>query len=240
MGVRRALAAARRWGADLLSVVYPRVCEVCGQTLVRGEELICLECDCNMPRVNLHREAFGDIHRKLLCHAPVERCAAWFYYVRDDAWARMIQSAKYNSRPRLARRLGSRYAAEIQPDGFFDGIDMLLPVAMHRWKRFRRGYNQAEMIAEGVSEVTGIPVADNLSMPRRHLTQTRRHAYERWVNTRGIFRLERPEELADRHVLLIDDVLTTGATLTSAIDTIHDAAPTARISTLTLAATRLR
>lgn len=240
MDARRALGTARRWCGDLLSVIYPHVCEVCGQTLVRGEELICVECDCNMPRVNLHREAFGDIHRKLICHADVERCAAWFYYVRDDAWARMVQSAKYNSRPQLARRLGSRYAAEIRPDGFFDGIDVILPVAMHRWKRMLRGYNQAEMIAEGVSEVTGIPVGDNLTMPRRHRTQTRRHAYERWVNTRGIFRVEHPEELADCHLLLVDDVLTTGATLTSAIDTIHAAAPTARISVLTLATTRSR
>lgn len=223
----------------MLSVIYPHVCEVCGQTLVRGEELICTECDVNMPRVGLHREQFSDLHKKLAGNSPLERAASWFYYLRDDDYARLIQTAKYNSRPRLARELGRRYAEEIKGDGFFDGIDLLLPIGMHRWKRFIRGYNQADMIARGISEATGIEVGDNIVMPRRHQTQTRRRAYERWVNSRGVFSIANPEELENRHVLIIDDVLTTGATLSSAIETVHAASPSTRISVLTLATTRL-
>ncbi len=222
---------------DLSGVIFPHVCEVCAGTLVKGEDTICLQCRYEMPRVRLHREEFSEIHRRLAGHAAIDRAASWFYYIRESPYARMLQRAKYNSRPQLARTLGAMYAGEIRTDGFFDGIDIILPVAMHRWKKLTRGYNQAERIAQGISDVTGIPVATNLTMPHRHRTQTRRRAYERWLNTRGIFHVDSPAELQDKHILLVDDIITTGATLHAAAEAIHNAAPTARISVISLGLT---
>lgn len=224
----------RSWLDDLSGLIFPNLCEVCSTTLVRGENTLCLQCLCDMPRTNLHRQSFNEIHKRLAGHTPIERAAAYFYYYKESPYARMIQNAKYNSRPRLARTLAAMFAREISADGFFDGIELLLPVPLHYLKEFRRGYNQSREIALGISSVTGIPVGSNLTATRGHSTQTRRGPFERWLNTEGIYAAEDPQELDGKHILLIDDVITTGATILRCADTIHSAAPTATVSVVSL------
>lgn len=234
----RRLAIARSWLGDLAGVIFPRVCEVCSRSLTHGEDTMCLYCLTDMPRVDVHTDHFSIIHKRLASNnIPLERCASWFYYFRDNPFARMIQRAKYNSRPALARKLGAMYAAEIMPDGFFDGIDMIVPVPLHRLKYFIRGYNQSEEIGLGISSVTGIPVQPGLLKARRHSTQTRRNAYDRWLNTRNIFSLADTPLPPGSHLLLVDDVLTTGATILGCMEAIHTAEPTVKISVLTLGLT---
>ncbi|HBI59482.1 MAG TPA: amidophosphoribosyltransferase [Porphyromonadaceae bacterium] len=228
------------WIDDLIGMVFPRVCEVCGQSLVHGEEYLCLGCFVGMPRTGIHCDAFNAVHQRLAGKTPVDRAASMYWYYRQSDYARLIHEAKYRGRPALARWLGQRYAAEIKPDRFFDGIDLLLPVPMHFLKRMFRGYNQAEAIARGVSVETGIPVGHNLVARRGHATQTRKDSYGRYLNSRGIYGVRRSEELSGRHLLVIDDVVTTGATLLACLDELHAAAPTATLSVLTLAATHLR
>lgn len=198
---------------------------------------MCLYCLTEMPRVDVHTDSFSVIHKRLAGHVPLERCASWFYYFRDNPFARMIQRAKYNSRPALARRLGAMYAREIAPDGFFDGIDMIVPVPLHRFKHLIRGYNQSEEIARGISSVTGIPVESTLLKARRHSTQTRRNAYDRWLNTRHIFSVTDTPLSSGSHLLIVDDVLTTGATMLGCMEAIHAADTSVKISILTLGLT---
>lgn len=226
--------ALTHWLADLSSMLWPRVCEICATTLVHGENTLCLHCLADMPRTNLHNDHFSEIHKRLAGHAPVNRAAAYFYYYRDNPYARLIQNAKYNNRPRLARTLASMFAEEIMPDGFFSGIDILLPVPLHCLKELSRGYNQSREIARGISRVTSIPIGDNLIATRAHSTQTRRGAFERWINTRSIYSLINPDGLRSKHILLIDDVITTGATILRCAETIHAAVPSATISVLSL------
>ena len=225
------------WLRDIGGSLYPRLCTVCGRPLVRGEEIMCLGCSVDMPRTRLHTQQFGIIHQRLAGHAPIERAASYFYYHRDGKYARLIHDAKYNGRPYIARGLAARYAAEIAPDGFFEGIDIIIPVPLHRSKLRRRGYNQSRVIAEGVAEVTGIGIGDNLVARHGHSTQTRLNAFQRWLNARDIYAVERAGELRGRHVLIVDDVLTTGATLLACCEAVHNAAPDATISVLTIALT---
>lgn len=239
MGRGGVIAHLREWMGDIAGMVFPNVCEVCARSLVHGERTICLHCLTEMPRTSLHTRPFTDIHRRLAGKAPIERGAAWFYYYRDNPYARMIQRAKYNSRPKLARRLGAMFAAELLPDGFFDGIDMVVPVPMHRFKQMRRGYNQAREVARGIAESTGIELCEALTATRGHSTQTRRNAFDRWLNTRGIYAVDHNAPLTGKHLLLVDDVLTTGATLTACAEAIHQAEPTATISVLTIGMTHL-
>ena len=153
---------------------------------------------------------------------------------------RLIQKAKYNHLPRYASWLGRQYASEIVPDGFFDGVDMLVPVPLYWWKRFRRGYNQSVEVAKGIAEVTGLPVRDILSA-RRHSSQTAKSAFERWQNTREVYSFNGcVAEIENRHLLLVDDVITTGATILSCGKAIHDASPTTRLSVISLGITQLR
>lgn len=229
----------KEWGVALRSMIFPRVCEVCSEALVRGEDVMCMQCDYEMPRCRLHNESFNAIHRRLAGHVPVERAAAMFHYYRDTPYTRLIHVAKYNGRPLVVRKLACKFALEILPDGFFDGIDMILPVPLHRVKRLKRGYNQSDYIARGISEATDIPVADNLVAVRSHGSQTHRGAFERWLNSRDIYQTVRPDELAGRHLLVVDDVITTGSTMLACCEAIHEAAPTATISVLSLGLTSL-
>lgn len=230
----------KSWLSDLLGVIYPDVCEVCGVSLARGEETMCLHCLMNLPRTGIHGDGFNIIHQRLAGKAPVERAGGYFYYYRESDYAKLIHKAKYGNRPVIAERLASRYAREIAGDGFFDGIDCIVPVPLHRGKQIKRGYNQSEYVARGISRVTGIPVADNLVAVRAHSTQTRKNSYERWINARDIYAVKNPDELDGRHLLVVDDVITTGATMLACCEAIHNAQPGARISVLSLCVTRLR
>lgn len=231
--------ALRDWGRDFVSVIFPNVCEVCGATLVRGEDMLCLHCRIEMPRTHIHTERFNEIHRRLASPGvPVERAGGYFYYYRGNPYAAMIHSAKYRGRPRIARRLAEMYAGEISGDGFFDGIDAVIPVPLHRWKLIRRGYNQSQSIADGISAATGIPVADNLKAVRGHETQTHKNRYERWLNASNLYAVSHPDELSGQHLLVVDDVITTGATLLSCCRELQNAVPDVRLSVLTLGVAR--
>ncbi len=217
-------------------VVYPPVCEVCGRTLGRSEQVFCASCRRNMPRIT----DAGDntlMHRRLVCSMPVQRVAAMFRYYRGTPYTALIRNAKYHHRPRIMHVLGNEFAEALLPTGFFRGIDVVLPVPMHPLKKLRRGFNQTDMLAAGVSQATGLPVGDNLVALRTHASQTRRTTLVgRNANVRSAFAVRRPEQLCGLHVLLVDDVLTTGATLRSAIDTLASGASPSQVSVLTLAA----
>lgn len=224
----------------VVNLIWPDVCEVCGCTLVKGEKVICLGCRLKLPRTNLHTQEFSLIHHRLAGRVPIERAAGYFYYYRSDSFTRLIHAAKYNGRPNVARYLAREYAGEINDDGFFSGIDLILPVPLHRFKLWKRGYNQTEYLARGLKDATGIAIGSNLVATRGHSTQTRKGSYMRWLNTRNIYEVAHPGELEGKHILVVDDVITTGATLLACCEAIHRSAPTATISVLTLAVSHLQ
>ena len=228
------------WFSDLLRIVFPDVCEVCGSSLVRGEEVICLKCDMNMPRTRVHNDSFNIIHERLAGKTPIERAAGYFYYYRESDYAAIIHNAKYNGRPIIARKLAMRFAGELMADNFFDGIDIILYVPMFFLKKIKRGYNQSEYIAQGISQATNIPIGHNLISKRSHSSQTKKNSYSRWLNAQGVYDVINSDELENKHVLIVDDVITTGATLLACCDVVHNAVPSATISVLSLAVTRLR
>lgn len=231
------LSAAGQWLHDLSRLIFPLTCEVCGEALVEGERVVCLGCLAAMPGVDTGAESV--LSRRLAAAVKAERVAAMFAYRRDTPYARVIQKSKYNSRPDIDYGLAREFAARLKPTGFFNGIDLLLPVPMHWRKKLMRGFNQAEEIARGIAECVGIEVADNIVALRPHGTQTRRNAAERMANASGAYAVVFPEELSGKHVLVVDDVITTGATVMSVCDALRQAVPDVRISVMALAATRL-
>ncbi|MCM1293719.1 MAG: ComF family protein [Bacteroides sp.] len=232
-----AVRQIKQWLSDLLNLIYPRLCEVCGTTLVEGEELICVDCDFNMPRCNIHENDFNFMHKRLLRNVHIERAAAYFSYSRGSRYTELILSAKYRNRPIIARQLAARFATEIKDSGFFDDIDIILPVPMHYIKKRKRGFNQTEIIADGLKEITAIEIGTNLTATRGHDTQTRKSAVERWKNARDIYDVDAPESLNGKHILVVDDVMTTGATISACCEALQNRCQNIRISVLTLAAT---
>ncbi len=229
-----------RWCRNLVDVIFPRCCEVCGETLIEGEQVICLKCLMELPRTYIHTNDFNSIHERLASRVPINQAGAFFYYYRRNPYTRLIHKTKYNSLPFIGRYLAKIYTAEIKDDGFFDGIDLILPVPLHWFKQLRRGYNQSREIAQGITEITGIPIGDNLVASRSHSTQTRKNSYARWINAQSIYTIKHADELSGKHILLVDDVITTGATTLACCQAIHSAAPSASISILSLGLTRLK
>lgn len=238
------------WADDLDRVIFPRECVGCGRTLVGGEKYLCLECDVRMPRTNFHLSSDNPLHQRLLGSLTalpsgvsplrIERAGAYFYYQRESPYAELIKSAKYHNRPEIDRHFARRFANEALASGFFEGVDLLIPVPMHWRKQARRGYNQAEEVALGLADVTGIEVAHNLYARRGHSTQTRKSAEQRLGNIEGgktgegIFAVDRPEALRGRHIMVVDDVVTTGSTLHACCMALHLAVPSARLSVFAL------
>lgn len=219
----------------LVDLIYPRVCEVCGRSLIAGEEVMCLHCAYDLPRTNVHRDPFNMIHQRLATVAtPVNRAAGYFHYYREGVYNDIIHRAKYQGRPVLMRAMGERFAQELAADGFFDGIDLVIPVPLYWIKLIRRGYNQTRYLAEGISRVTGIAIGDHLVARRGHSTQTSRSDFARWLNAQSVYGVRNARSLDGRHILIVDDVITTGSTMIACCNAILSAAPTARISVLSL------
>lgn len=225
---------------DVIDVVIPDFCIVCGRHLVAGERHLCLHCLATLPRTGIHHGGFTPLHERLVStDVVIDRVAAWYYYSSGLPETAIVTAAKYDVRRSLARMAGREFAREISASGFFDGIDCLQPVPLSRFKQWKRGYNQSRLIALGVRDVTGISVVDCLKA-HSHSTQTRKNAFDRWLNTRCVYSV-RKKVLGmqhPQHILLIDDVLTTGATLVSCAESLHRAFPMAKISVLTIGATR--
>lgn len=167
---------------------------------------------------------------------PFERAASLFFYSRDSDLSVLMHDLKYRHFGGLAKYLGCVAANELLPTGFLSGIDAIVPVPMYFMKKARRGYNQTELVAAGISEVTGIPVCRMLHARRPHRTQTSLSLTARRKNTSGIFRAD-PQPPGIGHILLLDDVCTTGATLTSSAEALLAANPALKITIFTLGAT---
>lgn len=227
------------WGEGLVNLIFPNVCTVCHRTLVRGEDVMCLGCRLELPRTNLNLLQPNSIHERLFSIGhPIERATSLFYYYRENRYARLIHDTKYRGRPKVGRALAAHHAVELSQSGFFNGIDVIVPVPLHFFKRLHRGYNQAEEIAVGLGSVTGLPIVDALSASF-HTTQTRKTAHERLVNARNVYRVKKGQVIDNRHILLVDDVITTGATLLSCIEAIKRTHPATRVSVYSLAITQL-
>ncbi len=221
---------------SLLDFVSPRVCVMCGRRLAVAEEVLCAGCNLLLPRTYL-AEAPDDANR--LCTLFIAsfhfiRSASWFYYTSQSPQVSLIHMAKYYGGRELCHWLGTSAAQEMVASGFFIGIDVIVPLPLTWRRQLSRGYNQSYLIARGVREVTGIPIARHaVRRVKFRQSQTHLSGEDRMSNVRGAFRLIRPKQLQGKHILLIDDVMTTGATIASCGHTISKAGDVT-ISVLTI------
>ena len=210
-----------KWISDLLDIIFPRHCCVCGELLSAQETDICLNCLYALPRIEA--ESRKDIEHIFWGKIDIERATSYIYYHKGSPYNNLIHTLKYHGRPIVGERLAYIAAKELQESGFFDGIDIIVPLPLSRKKKRKRGSNQCDYLSDGISRATGIPVAKNTV--RRTIsneTQTHKNRDERWRNVEGIFSVAAPSCLEGRHILLVDDILTTGATLASCAKTIKE------------------
>lgn len=207
--------ALRPWLESLANAVVPRHCLICERRLGMNEECLCLSCLMQLPLTGFKGKK-GNIVERLLWDDRIstERGQSFLYYRPESDSCNIFFSFKYERNPATALFFGKMMAHDVEHTGFFDGMDLLVPVPLSRKRFLQRGYNQSERLAAGISEVTGIPVCEEaLVRDVDNVSQTHLSAEERRENVKEIFRLARPELVAGKHVLLIDDVITTGSTL---------------------------
>ncbi len=221
-----------KWISDLIDLIFPRCCMVCDELLSPQERDICLDCMSKLPKIEkLHLE---EIEKVFWGKVEIERATSYIYYHKNSPYNNIIHYLKYKNRPEPGERLAFIAAKEIAETGFFDGIDAIVPLPLSKKKLKERGYNQCDYIAAGISRATGIPVLKGAVVrTTANETQTHKNRDERWKNVEGIFALDRPQDIEGKHVLLVDDILTTGATLASCAKTIQ-AGCNCRISVFTL------
>lgn len=201
---------------DLLNVLFPNCCHVCHAKLAPHERFVCTHCLDSIPLSNFHRRKLNPMEERFAGIFPFRRATGYYLYTRGGALATLIQDMKYRNFPKIGKMLGEKAAEGLFSTGFFEDVDVIVPVPMHKWKELKRGYNQTHFVADGMSSATGIPVSHALKAVRSHRTQTALSREERLENTSGIFSVANPDEVTGKHVLLIDDVCTTGSTLISA------------------------
>lgn len=206
---------------DLISLLFPRLCYGCGNHLVRNESLICTECYVMIPRTNYHLVRDNPVAQLFWGRCLIEKAAAFSYYTRDSRIRKLIHQLKYKGARDIGSELGRIYAVSLMSSEFLDDIDIIIPVPLHPSKVRQRGFNQSDEISRGISSVSGLPV-DTTTLIRKTVTQTqtRRSRYERWTNVSDIFCVTDEDKLKGRHVLLVDDVITTGSTIEACTDEI--------------------
>lgn len=201
---------------DFISLLFPRLCYACGNHLARNENLICTECYILIPRTGYHLQPENPVEKLFWGRCRIEKAAAFSFYNRGSRIRNLIHNLKYRGIRDVGYELGRMYGQSLNGSGFISDIDLIIPVPLHPSKQRARGFNQSDLICRGLSEATGIPVdTESLARVTVSATQTKKSRYDRWINVEGIFSLTRPEALRGKHVLLIDDVITTGSTIES-------------------------
>jgi len=220
--------------SDLVDLFLPRMCCMCGQRLGANERYICTHCFMNLPFTDYHKVEHSVLEKQFWGHFPIEKAVSMFHHDGEKT-RHILYHIKYWGHPELATHLASIYAKELQQHHFFYNIDILIPLPLH-WKRqWKRQYNQSHYIAQSISKQTGIPVDKKVvKRVRNNPSQTRLNANQRGENVENIFQLKHPEKIEGKHLLLIDDVTTTGATIISCAKELAKA-PHVKISVLTLA-----
>ena len=219
----------------LLDLISPRLCVVCGNRLAVTEETLCSKCYLHLPRTDFGHDLYENVMAKLFWgQMAIEKATALFYYEPHAETANILYKLKYKNHPEIGVVMGRMMAKELMNSGLFEDIDTLVPVPLAKKRERQRGYNQSLELAKGVSEVTGLPIADKIIKRTKFVgSQTHRGRWERNENVEHVFELIDGDSISGKHLLLIDDVVTTGATIIACAKEIQKAS-NVKISVLAL------
>ena len=227
------------WITRFLDFIFPRTCVVCDHHLAPTEHSLCGVCLFHLPRTDYPLRPSDNPMAQLFWKlSSIQKAAALFYYHPHSETAQLVYRLKYNNRPDIGEDMGRIMAQELLRSDFFSDIDVLLPVPLSRKRLRQRGYNQSEQLAIGISDITHLPlVTKALRRKDFHQSQTTLNRWQRQENVADTFQLVDDSQLQGKHVLLIDDICTTGATLIACANTLQDVEGI-RISVLTLGFTK--
>ena len=206
---------------DFIDLIFPRNCPLCKQALFDFEPCLCTICQGMLPRANFHLHPFdNELTSKLQGLMPVHRVMAYLRFTKKGKSQALLHLLKYKNKPELGEELGRLYGLSLLEKGFAGFWDVLVAVPLHPLKKQRRGYNQSECFARGLSKVLGIPYRELLVRKKFTSTQTNKSRLERLENVDDVFALNKGLVTQGLRILLVDDILTTGATLCACAQTL--------------------
>ncbi|WP_430814250.1 ComF family protein [Carboxylicivirga sp. RSCT41] len=218
---------------------FPPVCACCGTHLFKGEVEICKMCLRLLPRTHFEKKPHDNqISIMMWGRCKIELAYALYYYKKGERVQQLLYEIKYRGNRRLGEVLGQELG-KIITQSENNGFDCIIPIPLHPRKKAMRGYNQAELIANGIATFMGMQVEVSSVIRNIHtLSQTRKGRFERWQNVENIFRVTDPDQLRNRHILLVDDVITTGSTMEACVNQLSTV-PGTKISVASIACARL-
>ena len=200
--------------SDTLHLFYPHTCTGCGSDTLHKENLLCINCINDLPHTNFAQHADNPVEKIFWGRIPINAAHSEFYFSKDALIQFLIHQLKYKGNKEMGIYLGELMGKSLLTSNRFLHIDAIVPLPLFADKERKRGYNQANIISQGITAIMNIPIVQNNVCRKRFTeTQTKKHRTERWENVAESFIVTDPAALQGRHILLIDDVITTGATL---------------------------
>ena len=205
---------------DFISLLFPRCCVISDVPLAKGERFIATSAALALPRFDLYHP-LEVLMQRMYTFAPVKHTFAYYKFAKRSRVQRLLHQLKYKNYPEVGELAGMWFGHALTDAGYQDAFDLIIPIPLHHIRQRQRGYNQSDYIAKGISKAMNIPWNANvLARPQRTTTQTRKSRWERSSNVEDAFRLLCPTCIANQQILLVDDVLTTGATLGTGANTL--------------------
>lgn len=200
--------------SDFIGLFFPTVCEACGNLLFRNEDTLCTRCLSGLPKTNFHNYRDNPVMEVFWGRLKLESASAFLYYSKAGKVQNMIHAFKYRGKRDVGLVLGEMFAADLKSSPFFQTIDTIIPVPLHWTKQKKRGYNQSEIIGRGMAKQMHARLQTDVLI-RKYATdtQTKKSRSERVENVEGKFELQHTEKIIGKHLLLIDDIITTGSTM---------------------------
>ena len=203
-----------RYLTDFANLIFPDLCPACNVALATGEKVLCTHCRYNLPFTNFHLQNDNIVARQFWGKLTIEAAYALFYFTKGGKVQNLVHNLKYKNMPQIGNILGGMAGEQLLNNSIFAAVDCIIPVPLHQRRLKQRGYNQSTRFAVGLSAKLNAPVLEhNLIRSRHTATQTKKSRFARFENMKDVFELKFPEQLKGKHILLVDDTVTTGSTL---------------------------
>jgi len=199
---------------NFINLLFPRLCQACNSSLLGSEYLLCTNCVFNLPYTNFHLQPDNAVARQFWGKVDLQGIYALLYFEKGGHVQHLMHQLKYKNMPTIGNRLGTIAGEQLLQTQIFSNIDAIIPVPLHKSRMRERGYNQSTHFAQGLSQKLNAPVVERqLVRAVKTSTQTHKNRFERFANMQQVFTVTKPETLREKHVLLVDDIVTTGSTL---------------------------
>jgi len=199
---------------DFFNLIFPKLCNACSEPLLKGEKVVCTKCLTTLPKTNFHLDNQNSVFKVFWGRTDIKMAASFYYFSKKGKVQQLLHGLKYKGAKEIGQFIGKIYGFELKQSPYFKKIDFIIPVPLHPKKFKKRGYNQSEYFAQGLSNTMNISVNTNCLIRNMNSeTQTKKSRYNRWENVGEIFEIKDEQTIKNKSVLLVDDVITTGATI---------------------------